>query len=110
VKYYVYIIEIPGVTDVVYIGRTNNFETRMKQHLYCMFSSPKNKAYNKVFYVKCREVYNKKDDALQGLKTNVYCVTKTKTESKRWEMYLILKRLLIDKLPLYQKVPVIKDR
>ncbi len=97
-KYCVYKIEVNGV--IRYIGRTNDFKRRSNEHRRGLKKGLKKKLYDTI-----KEQFGEEYE----LSIEVLETFKTKVESKRYEMYLILKIWWENKpeFPLYQTIPPI---
>lgn len=96
--HYVYTIETDGI--VRYIGRTNNPKRREYQHNYNL-----KKGKSSQFYDFCYE------NNINEVSLKVIREFSSKTEAKRYEMFLILIHHFEDNFDeLFQKVPNISDR
>lgn len=96
--YQVYIIEHND--KIIYYGRTNDLKRRQYQHNYNLRRDKENMLYT---YLK-----EKKVDTIVLKSIYEY---KSKVESKRMEMYLILKHYFTEEeFTLKQKIPNISDR
>ena len=106
-KFSVYRIE---VGNVVYLGRTMNFERRLKEHCRDCYNV-NSRVYNKLFYQNVREIHLDKESGCNALKKGFSIVykCKTKVESKQRELWLILNRFFNGE-ELFQKIPSISDR
>jgi len=99
----VYSISINGL--IRYIGRTSNLKVRTRQHRNACYN-PNHKEYNKQFYQEFRKIYpEKRDIILTPIKT-----FNSKTDSKRYELYLILHNYFFEKDNLFQRIPNISDK
>jgi len=88
---------------IIYIGRTNNLKRREKEHIRAL-NNPKHKQHNKELYKWLRE---QKTDVIQLL---TYKEFKSKVESKRLELFLILQyHFSANPKQLRQTIPAIKD-
>jgi predicted GIY-YIG superfamily endonuclease len=98
VEYIVYSINY--LDNIIYIGRTNNIKIRKHQHNNLCFKKLMNK-----------EVYNfiREDTNIKQIDLVIIKIFKTKIESKRYEMLLILQSYF-NNYKLYQKIPNISDR
>ena len=94
------VYSINYLDNIIYIGRTNNIKIRQYQHNNLCFK----KLMNKEVYNFIRENTNIKQIDLVIIK-----IFKTKIESKRYEMLLILQSYF-NSYKLYQKIPNISDR
>ena len=94
--YTVYQIKIQNV--VRYVGRTNNLHRRQLEHNRLIKNSKGSSIHQY-----CR------DNGLQAIELIPIKVFKTKIESKRYEMYLILVDYF-NRKDLIQKIPNISDR
>jgi len=107
-KYKVYQIEISP--ELIYYGRTNDSERRLKEHIYHC-NNPKSKQHNKQLYIEIRNIHKDDESALNCLKSGFKVIFeyKNKADSKRKEIYLILDRYFNNK-KLIQSIPKISDR
>lgn len=97
-SYHVYIIEHNG--DIIYYGRTNDLKRRQYQHNYNLRKDKENLLYT----------YLKENKVPEIVLKSIY-EYKTKIESKRMEMFLILNHYFNeDEFTLKQKIPNISDR
>ena len=90
---------------VVYVGRTNNMVRRQREHRsrYKLYKKD-NKKYYKLLYKHLDSININVDDIIL---TSVYN-TSIKVDSKRWEMWEILRfYFTISKKHLKQRVPPI---
>lgn len=96
--YHVYIIEYND--KIIYYGRTNDLKRRQYQHNYQLKKENNNTLYT----------YLKENKTSTIVLKSIY-EYKTKVESKRMEMYLILKHYFTEEeFTLKQKIPNISDR
>lgn len=96
--FYVYVIKYND--EIIYYGRTNDIKRRQYEHNYQLKRGNGNLLYT----------YLKENKVSEIVLESIY-EYKTKVESKRMEMYLILKYYFSEnEFGLKQKIPNISDR